>query len=238
MGSVTALKKQTPDGVQVDPLREELRAAIGARKAITVNADKLVSAIERAKSTLAEIEGQAEKAEAAIAEARRHDADSIAAATMRGKELKSTSATRAARAVLEDLKDQAETQRLVVGQLEQELASLNEQRAWVQTRILTARNWLLAPVVEKLSEQIVAAHKTMVTAGAVLATLTEEDELPEGLSTVDRVKAANQISEPLRHERFWAANREADFETRTAAAEKVRQLMQLLLDDPDTVIDI
>ena len=99
---------------------------------------------------------------------------------MRGKELKSTSATRAARAVLEDLKDRAETQRLVVERLEQELAALNEQRAQTETRILAARNALLVPVIEEVAGRLLKAHPVMLRDRAVLEMLTTETKAPDG----------------------------------------------------------
>ena len=162
---------------------------------------------------------------------------------MRGKEVKSTSAARAARAVLEDLKDQAETQRLVVERLEQELASLNEQRAQTETRILAARNALLVPVVEEVAGRLLRAHPAVLRDRAALEMLTTEAKAPDGfLSVVDRLKATRQINEPLDATRALTdaaqmSTPHADFETRTAAAAKTRQMMDSLLEDADTAID-
>ena len=72
---------------------------------------------------------------------------------MRGKTPKTSGPTaREIREALLDAEDQAAIARGVLEKLQDELSSIADERRWIEVRILRARNALVAPLIERLSE--------------------------------------------------------------------------------------
>ncbi len=217
--------------------RGELRDCLNGQQATCARIDALLRGVAHAEEAASAADAEVEKCEAAVAEAKEHDSIAAANASIKGRKPKQ-STTRQARNDLLEAQDAAEIAHAAVLKLREQLPALDEERKWCQVRILTARNKLLAPLIEQLSARVAEHQRNLARDTLTLSVLCEADEVPE--LEHGRFRAEKEIVAPIAEVsaeaketlagKWWAVS---DYETRKQTAEQIRGTLDAMLESAD-----
>ena len=233
----------------VDPLRQELRDAIAAKMGLVVRADGLLTAITEAEEDAKKADDLVTSFIDAVATARENDIKRGVAERVSGKakKLSAPSSCQLRESQLE-AEDEAAIAHGVLDKLQDQLADFAEERRWIEVRILRARNGLVAPMIEKVSQRFLEANQSMIRDGALLVALTAEGELPRGFEGEDnfmaRIKAEQAINEPLEAAKSAADDARSasssraleQHEQRKAIVASVQKALADMLENADAVL--
>jgi hypothetical protein len=241
--SVHALRPvdEQTDATETPPVdaRAELRDSLNAQQATCARVDALLRGIEHAEEIAAKADAAVVAAEEAVAAAKARDATAAANASLKGKARKEGT-TRQARESLTDALDEQEIANDAVAKLREQLPALREELAWCEVKVLIARNQLLVPLVDQLSERIRQRQLALNADLLMLGVLCEADEIPAQLEHIEALKAKSALSAPTA-ESTAAAKRtlqnhgiaESDWDERKRTADAIRAVLDGLLENAD-----
>jgi hypothetical protein len=190
---------KAPDAKR-DPSRIALANAIEVARKAESALEAQREAVERARSFAATAQSKLDAAVAAINEARDADASAAARASRHAGAIAGvTSATRKARANLEDCEDAAEVGKSAVAKLETEMTEIDENFRKAESRVAGCINAIMATTATALIDKATALRSELLATWAVLATITSDkgSGRPEGGYTTKLLISQSERQAPL-----------------------------------------
>jgi hypothetical protein len=135
-----------------------------------------------------------------------------------------------------DAEDQLALAHGVLERLREELRKLHAEQWPIEVRIFAARNAIVAPVIERLTEEVITGHARLAVARSALAVLAGTwEDLPEGLPQELRHRAREQIAGPIQelNGEIWQARVAGNDHgpERRAMAERVTEALSAMLEN-------
>ncbi|MGP0085789.1 MAG: hypothetical protein ACLP0B_19510 [Steroidobacteraceae bacterium] len=244
--TISTITKATEPQREADPSRAELDAAIkGAWKsacAVTAATD----ALSRGRDHLADCEVAKVAAEEAIGVAREIDARAAVKQLRANSRVNDITAIQRARGELTDAQDAITVAEVAVEQLRADLASAEHEHLWRQNAIISARNRILVPFVERLLNRGRAARRELAICEVLLPALLQHDagapQFPGG--SLDSIRAKDMREEPLKAlyaevERFFHGHgRDDDQAAARSAVAALSAAIARLTTDPTVSIEL